>query len=105
MSDFMSNFAPQIAYGVLLEWLKRIAWNAVNRHKRFGGSNPSHSAKDRGFSSVFCYIHGCRQANNGSPKGGQFALIHPLWVGRIAENVGLRRSGGRNADACPCESG
>lgn len=50
-------------------------------------------------------IHRCRQANNGSPKGGQFALIHPLWVGRIAENVGLRRSVGRNADACPCESG
>lgn len=30
--------------GVVLEWLKRHAWKACKRQKRFGGSNPPHSA-------------------------------------------------------------
>ena len=30
--------------GKVLEWLKRHAWKACNRLKRFGGSNPPLSA-------------------------------------------------------------
>ena len=30
--------------GEVLEWLKRHAWKACKRQKRFGGSNPSLSA-------------------------------------------------------------
>lgn len=33
------------AKGKMLEWLKRHAWKACNRLKRFGGSNPPLSAK------------------------------------------------------------
>ena len=32
------------ANGVMLEWLKRHAWKACNRQKRFGSSNLPHSA-------------------------------------------------------------
>ena len=32
-------------FGVMLEWLKRHAWKACNRLKRFGGSNPPYSAQ------------------------------------------------------------
>ena len=35
----------QNAKGKMLEWLKRHAWKACNRLKRFGGSNPPLSAK------------------------------------------------------------
>ena len=31
--------------GVMLEWLKRHAWKACNRQKRFGSSNLPHSAQ------------------------------------------------------------
>ena len=31
--------------GVMLEWLKRHAWKACNRHKRFPSSNLGHSAR------------------------------------------------------------
>ncbi len=31
-------------YGEMLEWLKRHAWKACNRPKRFRGSNPRLSA-------------------------------------------------------------
>lgn len=32
-------------HGVMLEWLKRLIWKVSKRQKRFGGSNPPHSAK------------------------------------------------------------
>ena len=32
--------------GEMLEWLKRHAWKACNRPKRFRGSNPRLSAED-----------------------------------------------------------
>ena len=39
-----NNFAPAIAQGEVLEWLKRHAWKACNRQNRFAGSNPVLSA-------------------------------------------------------------
>ena len=33
------------SFGEVLEWLKRHAWKACNRQKRFGGSNPPLSAE------------------------------------------------------------
>ncbi len=33
----------------MLEWLKRHAWKACNRQKRFRGSNPRLSAGEKGF--------------------------------------------------------
>ena len=38
------NFASQ-SQGKVLEWLKRHAWKACNRQKRFAGSNPVLSAR------------------------------------------------------------
>ena len=35
-------------FGEMLEWLKRHAWKACKRQKRFGGSNPPLSAQGRG---------------------------------------------------------
>ena len=32
-------------FGEVLEWLKRHAWKACKRQKRFGGSNPPLSAE------------------------------------------------------------
>ena len=43
----MPTFAVRKEYqlqGKVLEWLKRHAWKACNRQKRFGGSNPPLSA-------------------------------------------------------------
>ena len=34
-----------LSKGKVLEWLKRHAWKACKRQKRFGGSNPPLSAK------------------------------------------------------------
>ena len=39
------TFAAAIRQGEVLEWLKRHAWKACNRQKRFAGSNPVLSAK------------------------------------------------------------
>ena len=39
-----NNFAPAIAQGEVLEWLKRHAWKACNRQNRFAGSHPVLSA-------------------------------------------------------------
>ena len=39
------HIALFISYGEVLEWLKRHAWKACKRQKRFGGSNPPLSAK------------------------------------------------------------
>ena len=33
-------------FGEMLEWLKRHAWKACKRQKRFGGSNPPLSAEN-----------------------------------------------------------
>ncbi len=46
-SDFFCNFSPISDWcreGEMLEWLKRHAWKACKRQKRFGGSNPPLSA-------------------------------------------------------------
>lgn len=46
-SFFFSQFALSLQTqkrGVMLEWLKRHAWKACNRQKRFGSSNLPHSA-------------------------------------------------------------
>ena len=40
-----TNFASAKSQGEVLEWLKRHAWKACNRQKRFGGSNPPLSAE------------------------------------------------------------
>ena len=37
-------FVTEKAIGEMLEWLKRHAWKACKRQKRFGGSNPPLSA-------------------------------------------------------------
>ena len=47
-SHFFCNLQPflkEASIGEMLEWLKRHAWKACNRLKRFGGSNPPHSAQ------------------------------------------------------------
>ncbi len=41
-------FVTEKAIGEMLEWLKRHAWKACKRQKRFGGSNPPLSAGRRG---------------------------------------------------------
>ena len=41
-----------IREGEMLEWLKRHAWKACNRPKRFRGSNPRLSARNDGVQSV-----------------------------------------------------
>ena len=43
-------------FGEVLEWLKRHAWKACKRQKRFGGSNPPLSASspiNKGNSQIF----------------------------------------------------
>ena len=40
-----ATFASAKTQGEVLEWLKRHAWKACNRQKRFGGSNPPLSAE------------------------------------------------------------
>ena len=40
----LHRFFKHIGHGVVLEWLKRHAWKACNRHKRFPSSNLGHSA-------------------------------------------------------------
>ena len=40
-------FAFLTSQGEVLEWLKRHAWKACKRQKRFGGSNPPLSAKGK----------------------------------------------------------
>ena len=51
MTKKCSKFAPRKSIarnrphqGEMLEWLKRHAWKACNRLKRFAGSNPAFSA-------------------------------------------------------------
>ena len=44
ISKNLCNFAPANAKGEMLEWLKRHAWKACKRQKRFRGSNPRLSA-------------------------------------------------------------
>lgn len=41
--QIISTFAQR--NGVVLEWLKRLIWKVSKRQKRFGGSNPPHSAR------------------------------------------------------------
>ena len=48
-SEIFCNFIPISEWcreGEMLEWLKRHAWKACKRQKRFGGSNPPLSAGD-----------------------------------------------------------
>ena len=44
----------------MLEWLKRHAWKACNRQKRFRGSNPRLSAGEKGFKAPQEYSVGVR---------------------------------------------
>lgn len=59
-SFFFSQFALSLQTqkrGVMLEWLKRHAWKACNRLKRFGGSNPPLSAeKGRFLTFLFAFL-------------------------------------------------
>ena len=76
MTKKCSKFAPRKSIarnrpyqGEMLEWLKRHAWKACNRLKRFPGSNPGLSAKGERCSlviikqnadlqqvSIFCFV-------------------------------------------------
>ena len=52
----MPTFAIRNEYqlqGKVLEWLKRHAWKACNRQKRFVGSNPILSAKKLRLSPIY----------------------------------------------------
>ena len=50
------HIALFISYGEVLEWLKRHAWKACKRQKRFGGSNPPLSAKGNPKGFPFFYF-------------------------------------------------
>ena len=50
----------------MLEWLKRHAWKACKRQKRFGGSNPPHSAKRNDLSQVIA-LSFCRHSTSDRP--------------------------------------
>ena len=56
-----ATFASAKTQGEVLEWLKRHAWKACNRQKRFGGSNPPLSAEylplpKIGLSKILCLL-------------------------------------------------
>ena len=57
-----ATFASAKTQGEVLEWLKRHAWKACNRQKRFGGSNPPLSAEYKlplpkiGLSKILCLL-------------------------------------------------
>ena len=58
-SFFFSQFALSLQTqkrGVMLEWLKRHAWKACNRQKRFGSSNLPHSAKTVCYTTARCFF-------------------------------------------------
>ena len=42
--DILLHLLLKTEAGKMLEWLKRHAWKACKRQKRFGGSNPPLSA-------------------------------------------------------------
>ena len=63
------------ANGVMLEWLKRHAWKACNRQKRFGSSNLPHSANKTLQLSVKqrCKVFLCQKnCTKNAPKSAHF---------------------------------
>ena len=58
--------------GEMLEWLKRHAWKACNRPKRFRGSNPRLSAEDKKTSPTPSQGGESRS----SPLGGDKSGVH-----------------------------
>ena len=50
--DILLHLLLKTEAGKMLEWLKRHAWKACKRLKRFGGSNPPLSAKQEWITSL-----------------------------------------------------
>ncbi len=99
------NFALAIHKGVVLEWLKRHAWKACKRQKRFGGSNPPHSAKQRADNMIHLIIsalHFYHLTSTPSPPAATTShrgadISRPLSCGDFHP----RRAGGQKI-ACVC---
>ena len=53
----LDSFEKNLSTGEVLEWLKRHAWKACKRLKRFGGSNPPLSASNSRNSLSYGYFY------------------------------------------------
>ena len=80
------TFASAIRQGEVLEWLKRHAWKACNRQKRFAGSNPVLSAKqENGFKAFEKKAQSCslRKAKQQSPLNLSGLYLFNLTLSQI----------------------